>query len=203
MALKTLQILGQILRNFPGALRGDLKHQIARESYSLGLRTLRAIFNLAEEHLDDLRKLFGRVLEEKFEGESKASRDEMVDRWIYFLCLLNAYALIKCISHSVGSEHLEETYREIMADVSSSAIKLVDASIKLDHSRAFPKTDVLRLHFELRRNMFASTVLRWMVRDHFYLFPEKQDLRHSVCKQLSIEVDDPKMLGSAGKRTNV
>src|SRR5581483_2668097 len=43
IALKTLEMLGQVLRNFPGSLRGDLKARLTKQAYLLGLRTIRAL----------------------------------------------------------------------------------------------------------------------------------------------------------------
>ena len=39
-ALKTLQIMRQVLGNFPGSLEGEIKVTIAKESQLLGLRVL-------------------------------------------------------------------------------------------------------------------------------------------------------------------
>ena len=33
-ALKTLQVMGQVLRNFPGSLEGDMKVDIAKQAIS-------------------------------------------------------------------------------------------------------------------------------------------------------------------------
>jgi hypothetical protein len=38
VAFKTIQILGQILRNYYGSMKGDKKLELVKECYSLGLR---------------------------------------------------------------------------------------------------------------------------------------------------------------------
>jgi predicted MPP superfamily phosphohydrolase len=45
-AFKTIQIIGQILRNFPGDLGSELKKEMAKECYSLGMRMLSYIMTL-------------------------------------------------------------------------------------------------------------------------------------------------------------
>jgi hypothetical protein len=47
-AFKTIQILGQVLKNFTGSLRGGPKRQLMEECYGLGLRVLGNIFRVAE-----------------------------------------------------------------------------------------------------------------------------------------------------------
>jgi hypothetical protein len=56
-AIKTIRILGQVLRNFSGSLKGDPKRQLVEACYGLGLRVLGRIFNMVEESLPDLAKL--------------------------------------------------------------------------------------------------------------------------------------------------
>src|SRR5205807_4352990 len=65
IAVKTLQVLGQILRNSPGSLRGDLKVAITKESYKVGLRTLRVLLSIAETNLDDFRRYFAAIIGEQ------------------------------------------------------------------------------------------------------------------------------------------
>lgn len=65
IALKNLRILGQILRNFPGALKADLKLDLASASYQLGLRTLRAILLVAETNIEELRIYIARLVQER------------------------------------------------------------------------------------------------------------------------------------------
>ena len=47
-SLRQLEILGQLLKNFPGSLEGSVKLDIARECYNLGLRSLSVLFNIIQ-----------------------------------------------------------------------------------------------------------------------------------------------------------
>ncbi|MBL7077933.1 MAG: hypothetical protein ISS31_10720, partial [Kiritimatiellae bacterium] len=64
-ALKTLQIMGQILRNFPGSMEGDLKHDIGLACCRLGLRTLSAGFDLVRLNKDEILETFVEVIREE------------------------------------------------------------------------------------------------------------------------------------------
>src|ERR1019366_9435765 len=52
IAFKTLQVLGQALRNFPNVLKADLKTRVAQECYSLGLRVLSVVLVVSKENLE-------------------------------------------------------------------------------------------------------------------------------------------------------
>ena len=62
-AFKTLNVLGQVLRNFPGSLERDLKRAIASECYLLGLRTLKAVLRIARTNLAELRNYYANLIQ--------------------------------------------------------------------------------------------------------------------------------------------
>ena len=65
-AFKTIQIMGQILRNFGGSTPGDLKYELARNCNALGLRILSCFLRLLGESKDILiEKLMGYIKQKK------------------------------------------------------------------------------------------------------------------------------------------
>ena len=50
--MRTIQILGQVVRNFPGSLEGDVKEALVRETYQLGLRMVADVLTGLREHTD-------------------------------------------------------------------------------------------------------------------------------------------------------
>jgi hypothetical protein len=201
VAFKTLQIMGQILRNFPGALQGDVKLQIAEESYLLGLRSLQTIFSFFEQHLDQVRETLFEFV--RSDGKSENDRDvsQRVDELTYYILHILAYTFIRRVSQAVGSEHLEETYKEIQDARIPVSISLIDMSIKLDHFQTFPKNELIKLYNSFRKNHFASTLLRLMVRDHLYLYPTDWQTRQSICEKLDIRVNDPKLFDTTNRKS--
>lgn len=200
VAFKTLQIMGQILRNFPGALHGDVKLQIATESYLLGLRSLRAMLLFFENNLDQIRGVLFEFLKDELQTEDQEEIANRTDELIYLLTQMTAYTFIKRVSQSVGSEYLEETYKEVIEENSPVSIRLIDASIKLDHFSNFPKSEMIDLYGKLRNIPFAAYLLRKMVRDHLYLYPIDIRTRHSICHKLNIKINDPKLFDTRDRK---
>lgn len=199
-ALKTLEVMGQILRNFPGSLPGDLKLKIANESYMLGLRTLRALYTLMDEHLEELRLFFSEVIEHFRQIKDTDELAKATDDFLYALIFGASYGLIKRVSQAVGSEQLEETYKQIADPRSPISVALIDLSIKLDHFRQFPLEEIERIKELASKNPFATSLLRCFVRDHLYLYPVNYQTRQLVCAKLDIAANDPKMLVPNDKR---
>ena len=57
-AFKTVEIIGQILRNYAGSLKGDQKVDLASDCFGLALRTLSFVYNFIERNLDGFTEFF-------------------------------------------------------------------------------------------------------------------------------------------------
>jgi hypothetical protein len=201
IALKNLRILGQILRNFPGALRGDLKLQLALTTYQLGLRTLRAMFLIAESNLDDLRVYVSRLIQEKRAYQDSKELADETDSVLISLTRNLAFGMMKRISYSVGLEELEETYRSVLEKSGGPLpVKAIDYTIKLDHFAKFPKRELQELVDETHKNPFAMRLIRDLTADYLYLFPAEYKVRQYVGDVLGIKVNTAATLGPTSKK---
>ncbi len=201
IALKSLRILGQILRNFPGALRADLKVDLALASYQLGLRTLRAVLLSAENNIDELRTFIARVIQERRILEDPEDLASETDKVLLSLTRDVAFGMVKRISQAVGLEELEETYREALERAGAPLpVKVVDYAIKLDHFARFPKAELERITEELKKNPFALRLVRDLTADYMYLFPVDFRARQYIGDTLNLKVNIPNVLGSGSKR---
>jgi predicted MPP superfamily phosphohydrolase len=201
IALKTLEIMGQMLRNFAGSLRKEEKIEIARTSYQLGLRTLNAILRIGEANLEELRR-FVAVLISEYRSFEERELEERADLGVVYLTRRIAFNFLKRISYSVGHPILEQTYKDVLREEGDrTPIRLVDLSIKLDHFTVFPEEDVMEMSNRLKRkNFFSTGVLADMVANHLYLFYVDERTRQAVGKELHIETHLPRMMESGQKR---
>jgi predicted MPP superfamily phosphohydrolase len=203
IALKTLEILGQVLRNFPGSLRAELKAKLAKESYLLGLRTIRALLATAEINIDDLRTYFATVIKERRVVRASSERDlaEDADGLLIWTSIGCAYSIIKRISGAVGLQELNETYREVLEQSSDrQSFALIDCAIKLDHFREFPDSEVHELSQYFHKNYFTFRMLRQFIIDHMYLFPVDYRTRQRIGDLLNIKVSHPLLIQNPHKR---
>jgi len=175
LAFWSLQIMGQVLRNFPTDLLGDLKLRLARESYQVGLRTLRMFLTAIEANVENMRDEIMRHLKKH---QSYLHRDDSevrkaADKTVAGLAQFCIYGTIKRISFSVGLEDLRETYDAVrkMFGEGHMPTRLIDLSIKLDHFGKIPEADAIDLENRLRTNTAIYTILRILIAEHLYLFP--------------------------------
>lgn len=200
VAFRTLQIMGQVLRNFPGVLTGEVKRNLAHESYLLGLRILKYMLVIIESDTEYFREFVTELIREFDNIKDPEELDKKTTRLMFQLQAGLGYSVIKKISQAVGSKHLKETYREVLTANNQISMQLIDTAIKLDHFISFPKKEVEGLQQLVEKNPFTYSILRRMVRDRFYLFSENWKLRQSICDLLEIRVNNPKMIESKNKR---
>lgn len=129
IGFKTLQILGQVIRNFTGSLPGDLKLRITNECYGLGMRILNFIYKFAETDLDGLRQYIGSLVAERTGVSDKVELATRTDLAIIWLNCMGAFGCIKRVSYAVGHSDLSKTYGRVLSGNRSLAAEMIDATI--------------------------------------------------------------------------
>jgi predicted MPP superfamily phosphohydrolase len=174
-AFKSLHVMGQVVKNFPLDLRGDLKLALTRQSYELTLRTLRTYLGAIEANVAEVLSLFDSALR-KLEPFSKRTNEEIRDISQTAVVRLTEFAIfgmIKRLSLAVGVVDLKETYHHVrqLAGEDDVPTRLIDLSIKLDHFNRVPISDVEELEHLLRSNITAYTILKLLIAEFLHLFP--------------------------------
>lgn len=187
IAFKTIEILGQILKNYYGSLKGTKKYHIGKETYFLGLRLLSVFFSLLEDLSDFLAYKIKSVIEEK--GITDRQKIENISKnFLFGFFLLFSYLFIKKISFSIGNEKLSETFKEIQEKNDITSVHLIDISIKLDFYATLPFNDIEKLGKKLTKNALPFNMLRTMVMDYIYMFPTNYKDRQRICNSLGISM---------------
>jgi Calcineurin-like phosphoesterase/ATPase family associated with various cellular activities (AAA) len=192
IAFKTLQILGQFVRNFPGSLEASLKRRIVEQCYSLGLRSLSSIFGVAEQSLDELRLYFSELVRDRRALLSESDERRAGDQGILWLTRACAFGVIKRISNAVGLEELEQTFDAIIKDNNTISTRLIDISVKLDHFAHPPEAEIMDLGKDVRKSPFISVVLNDLVNQYLLTFPVSQKQRQRLLSWLEIKGPTPK-----------
>ncbi len=189
LSLRTLEIVGQLVKNFPGSLIGEDKFALVKECYDLGLRTVSMLFNLFQENAEAFIDVVVDRLVER-DGKSLESREgfkKRVRQLLFWMIERSCFGLIKRISLAVGHSQLSETYREVLEKNPTTAVALIDMSVRLDNL-GFPEDELQELSKRLKSNIVADRLLRQLVVEHFYLFPTREQTKQKVCAALDIEI---------------
>ena len=188
---QSMNIMGQVLRNFPADLRADLKLKLTKESYSLGLRTLHAFLKFlganSEAFRRDMFKYF--KLLQPFSRKPDDELQAAADKQVRLFSEIVLFGTMKRISVSVGVEELRETYEAVRKEAGEDHVptRLIDLAIKLDHFARIPEADVEDLKKRLQGNPVVYTTLRMLVGEFLYLFPVDHRIRQRMIDLLDFQ----------------
>ncbi len=201
-ALKTLFILGQVLRNFPGSLKRDIKFRIAEQCYLLGLRVLSVVLASIADNVEQFTIYFTEMIRATRPALTPMERAQSAEEAVISLAELWTFGLLKTISQALGTEDLAETYREVVdAHGKLLSVQLVDLAIKLDHYGSFPENQVDVLERRVHRNLLGYCVLRHMIAHYFYIFRSTSAVRQKYCDRFEIGTRQTLLLGSGLRKT--
>jgi predicted MPP superfamily phosphohydrolase len=200
IAFKTLEILGQVLRNFTGSLPGPLKLDITQECYALGLRTLHAVLMIASSGIDSMRQYFGSLISERSGITDPKELANRTDDYIVWIGQALATVTVKRVSYAVGHENLTNTYQRIVEGSKELSVRIIDAAIKLDHFERVPEKELTSLASLVRKNPCAYSVIRELVAEFLYFYNLDFPKMQSLGSQWHIAVQKPKYLSNRSKK---
>ncbi|WP_020597802.1 metallophosphoesterase [Spirosoma panaciterrae] len=188
LCFKTLEVLGQILKNNYGKIPNQMIYNLVEETYLLGLRSLNQYFVIIEENTEMFIQFIENVLEEK-NITSPEKIKSLSKRILFNMCCHISYNYIKKVSDSVGTENLENAYKAVFDNYDYNSIKLIDFSIKLDHFKAFPNSEMKNLKNEFIKAPLALNLMQRMVINYLYLFPTTHEQRQRILTFLDIPIN--------------
>lgn len=206
-SLKTVQILGQALRNSAGSLNRERKEEIITKILGLSRRVIGEMLGCVD---DDELALYMQEIElvHREHGASpskQAIRSEACGRLLdlsRFCCSL----LVTHTTRSIGSQNLQPTIRRLLGDDVAVVDRVFRLSFDLASPGKFPREDAVKLHRQLEKNEFTASVVRTLVATHMYTYFVPYNIRQSVCALMDIELEPAaldqgsKMLGRQAKK---
>ena len=204
-ALRHLEILGQILKNFPGSLEGSVKRDIAQECYDLGLRSLSVVFEMIQSDQTEIVAQISEMLRKRHPGFTTHEIDRRAQETLTGLAHALSYGMVRKIGRSVGSRELSNTFERLLGESPTPSYRLINSSLELDHNPDFPALSIRETAFQFEDKPLPLSVLRHLVVSHFHLFPVDFRTKQSICASLDIKYSSlqrsdpkPRMLPRSG-----
>jgi len=186
-SLRTLEIMGQMLKNFPGSMEADDKLKLTDSCYNLGLRTLAFTLNIIKGNKKELLKDFIKLINHQHPELDYEKASQKALESIVWSSQIISFCMIKRISYSIGTPELFPIYKKMIEKYSFASIKLVDCSLEVDQASHFPDLKIVSLAKEMNKKWFPFEILRRIVALHLYLFDVQYDKRQRVCQELNIQ----------------
>ncbi len=185
---KTIEILGQILKNNYGKLSNSTLFQLVEETYLLGLRMLKVFFSIIEENTEFFTNSLSTFIADKKINDPNRI-ESLAKQFLFRICGQISYGYVKKVSDSLGTEKLENIYSQVLAKHQYNSAKLIDFSIKLDHYTSFPNSDMRKLKTQFEKYPLPFLVMKNLVINHLYLFPVPLHQSQRICEFLDIPMN--------------
>lgn len=198
LAYRHIELLGQVIRNFPGSLPGEEKLDILTSCYSLGLRLLGTVFKLLESSVEQYRTtLVETIRNARGIGDSVEESTHNIERikaladWlIALLSRICAIVILHKVASNVGVADLEQAYSETLERVGrSNATELINIIIEMEHSPEFPLAHVLGLSKRLAKNPFVHAILGDFVSGHLSVYDAGRRVRQAMAAEFNFKAN--------------
>jgi hypothetical protein len=186
-AIKTIQILGQYLKNFPADLAKSEKDRIVLSAVELGGRVLAGILGLIRENQENAVKGMVCLLAKR---NPELQEEELRKKAAGVLSTLSELAstgMIWRLAQALGSSELMQAYDRFFGEQSSSFLKLIHLALKLDHNAEFPEAFLIKQKKEIGSSAFIFRLLQNLVSRRLFMFPADYRLKQKLSELLNLD----------------
>lgn len=200
--MRTIEILGQVLRNEATGRKIPEMVAIADEIFRVGRRLMGFLFTNVADNLKPLVGSLTSVYRSQMPEAPQGDVAKEVSRYVFNLNLFVAFAVVQHVATAVGEPNLEDVFAKIMEGDPSLPNELYKLAIDLEIAEEqLPTTEISELFNRLKqgkkvpnrdlpyRNYFAQTLVRHLVVDHLLLNHVPYQQRQTACK--AIGIDEP------------
>ncbi|MFO0794443.1 MAG: metallophosphoesterase [Candidatus Brocadiaceae bacterium] len=163
-AFRSIEIIGQIIKNRKGSLEKAILKEMLIELYNTGFRMVSYLGEMIKETKDAISL----KIEENI---SKKDTNQDIERKIYkFLQFISLQACLGVFSkfiHSLGVKELREMYIDVAKTMDTPAAKIVSFSINSYYGKINIK-ELEQLSKEFKGNFVALQILKARVRAYIY-----------------------------------
>lgn len=186
-SVRSVEIIGQILRNYHGSLKKEDLKNLSTQSIAVGLRFLKAFFETSETLREPILEMLENILNDGRNISDEEVTKKAKDAYLT-MCYQTTIGVVWKIANSIGEDRLVKIYEEISKDKSNSiAMKLIEIIIKLEYTEKTPQTEINNLAKELKNtNPFGFRVLQHILIQHLYLHHSSPAERQWISSTLNI-----------------
>lgn len=182
-ALKILEVLGQILQNYPANISGKEKIETINTIHKLSMRSVQAMIDTLKFFEEDLVNYF---VEKTNEQNKKYQREEVENATKLFISKLMtsmARGMVQQVATSINSEYLLPAATKTFSEDSSISSKLILTELKMNCLGKFELVEIRQLRdaFEKRDELLAIKILDSIVNHYLNYNKCDQRLRAQLC----------------------
>ncbi|EKN6274109.1 TPA: metallophosphoesterase [Yersinia enterocolitica] len=192
LTVKSLELLGQLSRNYYGSLKIVQKELLLDEAINAPLRSLNFLLSSArdepEKTIDTLEQKINEVLSGKKNLTSTDVR--ALARKILFRMLFTiTYSIVSKIASSIGSSHLQPVIDKVCDSKNSDAGKIIKLASILEVGQNISIDELKKLNSSLSKNSLSKLLVKALVVNYLYMFERPDKQVQKICAAVDIKYD--------------
>lgn len=192
LSFKSLELLGQLARNYYGSLKVNQKEALLSEAIKTPLRALGFMFENIDGKTDLLLKSIKQKLLESRKDLSSLSQpdlDRFTRKLVFELFFMMSYQIIRKISQSIGSQELNSLINRICAEINTPASKLINLSCTLDLGNKSSFEDLEQITKLIKEYPLSTSVMRSLIVNYLYMFEVSEPDMQKVCAITGVDFE--------------
>lgn len=185
LSFKSLEILGQLSRNYYGSLKVTQKRKLLDEAIKAPLRSLDYFFGLisdnAESSLEMIEKrIFDKLMDKSDESTNKQMR-ELAKRFLFEMITSLCFFFITKISSSIGSVNLQQVIDDVCDEMDSNAGSLIKLATMLELGNAVSVDQLRRFINSMKPNQLTERLMKAIILNYLYMFERTDKEAQQIC----------------------
>jgi len=189
-SVKTVEVMGSIIKNRAGSLEKARLEELFKEAMSVHLRMLTSFFNIIQngkaqqEIVDFISARLNKVVEGKSRPPSPEELKKISKAIFWNMNFFVVYGVINKLIHSIGSAKLIEIVKKVCDEDGTQAAFLVKHGILMWYQKNLQLDAIVE---RIGKDDFSETakrIMRFMVVNHCAMhavgFKEKQKIEHNL-----------------------
>jgi hypothetical protein len=192
---KSIEIIGQIIRNRHSSLPKTTLYEITDNSYGIGLRFLKFFLDLSDkfkleiiEYIKDIFIKHPKVSDEQVEKDARNT--------FLFMTYGMIFSVLKKISLSLGSTEAKEVYDKIESNRNTPATILINVSIDLLFGKDINVDALSKKYDLLEGNIVAQRLFKESVIQHIYMYQAPYEKKQQIAAKFNIPVKSQLLIDS-------
>jgi hypothetical protein len=168
MLFKTIEILGQILKNQYATIPRPRKVEVITELFNGPMRALGDFFTYVRTNPAAIVLTIEVALDRM--GVEEKRHKEMAKKIAATLVQGVGWAFIARTAEAVKSDNLMEDVKSVVERNKSMAFRLIEICTELDSPRVLPRKKLLKLRSDAACDMMAARILEMIIMHRLYMF---------------------------------
>lgn len=191
-AFRVIAIVGQILRNHPGAIEGSKKLSLVAECASLSRRMMHSLLGEYSANSDRIINALQAAIAKRKSNMPAHKVRLLSEKLVQVEFETIALGIIGAYASSVHLRTLQPVLkRHTSTSKGDGTLELLSLAIELENPRHFPGAKAIELEKKYHNNTFVSECLKFMVFMYLYLYEvEDRTQKHSACEHFGIRIKD-------------